>query len=131
MKVSKQTAMNPVARAMAHNRLEKALRDQRTGIWGYEAGVGVKKEILAMENTMAMTMAAIEFDKKAEDPEFTLAVTVILEALQVCFYAAPEFKWNPEWVVPLDDALDAISLVIPKLTPHAINHGVKQSKAPI
>jgi hypothetical protein len=126
MKVSKQAAMNPVARAMARQRLEEVTRDAKIAIWDFREGDDAKKQLTSIGHTCGMALCAIGFDHKHNDPEFAVAITCISEAMQLIMASAPGFKWKHEWVVPLDDALDAITLVTPKLTPQAINVGVKE-----
>jgi hypothetical protein len=124
-KVPKQAALNMVARAIARTRLEQVTRDAKVAIWGFDDGADAKKQVLTIGHTLGMTLAAIGYDKKENDPEYALAIGCINEAMQVCCNSGPDFKWKKEWTLVLDDGLDAILLVTPKLTPHAINHGVK------
>ena len=114
-RVSRQVAMNPIARAVAKQKLLKSMVDVKIKLYMTEEGEAIQHILQEISRLVVVTLLACKIDEVDEHLE------VMDQALRkLCEMSETGFKWRKDDSSIVDDAMDAVILVTPKLSPLAI-----------
>lgn len=105
MRVSKQVAMNPIARAVARKKLASAALNQKIRLYLMEDGEPCASEMEVIGKTLAVVGYASELDPKIGGED--VRVRVLRGGLSACKQLMIADKWDSGQVVSIDKALDA------------------------
>ena len=111
--------MNPIARAIARNKLAASMVDMKIMLYMADDGQAMSSVLTEISRLMTTTLMA------ARDSKVTQYVQEINSVLvELCNMMDDDYKWRKAAVVRVDDALDAVLIITPKLKPDAINNAV-------
>ncbi len=117
-KVKKNTALNPVARAVAKTKLLQAITGYRISLYLNEPNENSESDYRVIAVVMASTMGAMD----GESVEYRK----LKSGMSVCAQAALRgFTWQDQDAVTLDNALAVVLDVFPKLPPNEANKAIK------
>lgn len=115
-KVSKQTAKNPVARAVAHDALTKAVTDQKIALFMLNPGDKCADVLAGVCTVLQVTQAACQLEG-IENVE----TRILKGGLNACVQVVLADSYDPLQTVAISNALD-ISLRLAKtLKPESVN----------
>lgn len=117
-RVNKNTAKNPIARAVARRLLEESIVDHKIKLYLLKKGDLCAEECNAIGTAMSVLAFAAEMDPNVgpEDP----AVRVVRGAISACHQMAEADSYDPANTVALDRGLDAAFELNRKLKPDLI-----------
>jgi len=119
--VSKNVAMNPIAKAIARQKLMKSMVDVKIKLFFTQEGEQIQSVVQEISRLLAITLLACRVDKVTE------FVNLMDEALFLLTKVADdEFRWRTDYALIVDDAMDAVLLVTPKISPKAIHLAAKE-----
>lgn len=127
-KTNKKTALNPVARAVAREKLEKAVLELKIRIFMMQRGEECSEVLEILGRSLGMVGYACELDPSVgkDDPR----ARIVRGGLSACSQMIASGGWDPAQAVALERALDEAqvlnSVVDPKfmtMASVAINHG--------
>ena len=117
-KVKKNTALNPVARAVAKTKLLQAVTSYRISLYLHEPNENAESDYRVIAVVIASTMGAMD----GESVEYRK----LKSGMSVCAQAALRgFTWHDQDAVTLDNALAVVLDVFPKLRPDKANKAIK------
>lgn len=104
-RVNRNTAKNPIARAVARKILEESITDHKIKLYLSQKGDKCADECIAIGTAMSVLAYAGEMDSKigADDPR----VRVVRGAISACHQMAEADSYDPANTVALDRGLDA------------------------
>jgi hypothetical protein len=121
-KVDRNTGMNPVARAIAKQKLKDSITSHRISIFLLDDGEDAASEMVATSLPVYAMMTCYEELKKTESVEYRKlksAGNILLQCSE------SGFKWKREFAITIDNALqicqDEWTRVPPKVLNQAIN----------
>jgi hypothetical protein len=130
-RVNKNTAHNPVARAVARKILEESITDHKIKLYLSKKGDKCADECIAIGTAMSVLAFAAEMDERigADDP----MVRVVRGAISACHQMAEADSYDPVNTVAIDRGLDAAfelnRILKPELVTKAWNNLIKFSLA--
>ena len=111
--------MNPVARAIAREKLMQSMRAVKISLYLTEDGAEVRVIIDEVSKLISTTLFACHHDK------VDLHLDIMREALEILAdMSEDQFRWRKSGAVLLDDAMDAVLLATPKLSAKAIHYAL-------
>jgi hypothetical protein len=116
-KVSKNTGMNPVARAVARAALKQAILDQKIQLYLLEEGAPCANECIMIAQMLAALVEAAELDKTVGKDD--VDVRIMRGALSACEQMIAADKFARINVTSLDKGLDAAFAVNMRVSPEA------------
>lgn len=119
-KVSKNVGLNPVARAVARQKLASTITSYRISIFMNEQGQCAASDYLSLSVIFKATLGAMNSFDSLEYNKLRAGVSVTLQA------EAREWTWHKEDTVTLDNALAVVQSEFPKLSPEAANQSIRQ-----
>jgi hypothetical protein len=117
----KSTAGNPIAKMLAKQKLERSLVKMKIYLYSSAKGDEMQSAIKELSKLLVITLLACRIDK-IED--YNIEMDDALRFL--CTMAEAGFVWDPASVVLIDDALDAVVLVTPKIRAHTFQVATKR-----
>lgn len=117
--VSKQTAYNPVARAVAQAKLRSAIMDQKICLYMLEKG----DECADMMQTLAVTLAVIGYAATLQKIE-GVDMSIIKGGLSACQQLAAVGVYDPLQTVAIANALDSAERLNRTISAENINTAV-------
>lgn len=124
---SRAAATNPVARAIAWQRLLADANEAKTLLWALGEGDDCQKVVRSITNFFTAALIAAEHSKMLEHPEHRGWCLAVDEALGLVVQSeAAGWRWQKEWVVVFDDALDASMLITKHCKPESINVAARE-----
>ena len=99
-------ARNPVARAIAKNQLRQSMLDMRIRFMMMDDGESCQSEILTISDAIFVMACCYEFMKNEDSVEFRKLKSA-MNVLTQC--SESNFKWNREWAMTIDNAIDICS----------------------
>lgn len=115
-RVSRLTGLNPIARAVAREKLKSAVRDQKIRLYLTGPGEPCVDICHGVGTTLALLVHAAELEGKAEHP----LVRIMRGGISACAQMADADRYNPANTPALDVALDAAIELNEKLNPNSI-----------
>lgn len=120
-KVTKNVVYNPVARAVAKAKVQKAMTDHRISIFMLDDGEDCYSEMFTSAKAIFIIGHCLEEQNQMDSPEYRK----IKSAMNICVECSKDWKWKKEWAITIDNALqisqDQWSKVDPKLLRKAID----------
>lgn len=120
-KVSPLVAMNPVARALARQRLQKSMVDIKIKLYMTDDGEQIQSVVQEISRLIVVTMLACKIDRVKDH------IQLMDEALKaLCTIAENQFRWDKSVSELVDNALDGVLLNTPKLSAVALFEATKE-----
>lgn len=107
--VKKITAMNPVARAFANQRLRRSMVDVKIKLYLTSEGEQIQSIVQEISRLLVTTILACRISN-------VLDHRVLMDAAlaKLCAISDDDFRWRKESMCLVDDAMDAILLITPQ-----------------
>ena len=102
----KNIARNPVARAIAKQKLKQSMLDMRIHLLMMDDGEPCQSEILTISDAIFVMACCYEFMKREDSVEFRKLKSA-MGILTEC--SEKGFKWHREWAMTIDNAIDICS----------------------
>ncbi len=118
-KVSKNTGMNPVARAIARAALKQALLDQKIQLYLLEEGAPCAGICFMIAQMLSALIEAAELDKKVGTDN--VDVRVMRGAISACEQMIETDRFARINIVALEKGLDAAFALNMRVSPEAFN----------
>lgn len=99
----KNVARNPVARAIAKQKLKQNMLDMRIHLFMMDEGTPCQSEILTMSDAVFVMAYSYELMGKKDSVECR-KLRSAMNVLREC--SETGFKWNPDWAITIDNAID-------------------------
>jgi hypothetical protein len=122
-KTQKKIARNPVARAIAKNRLKKAITDHRIGCFLLENGENCFSEATAMSQAIFVMLFSYEELNQTDSVEYRKLKSAGV-VLTDC--AQKGWKWNKEWAITLDNAMEICQENWTKIPPKTLQASMEK-----
>ena len=120
-KVRREVAMNPVARAIARQKLQKSMLDVKIKLYMTDEGEQIQSVVQEVSRLIVVTMIACRTDEVVEHMD------IMNDALvKLCEISENQFRWRKDDAWIIDDAMDAVILATPKLSAIAIYEATKE-----
>lgn len=119
-KVKKAVGMNPIARAIAKQRLKQAILGYRVAVYLMDQGEPAESDYTVMATIFASTMGAMPSQSDVDYRKLKAGMSVCAQA------ALRGWTWDMADAVTLDNALEIVLDVFPKLPPQAANESIKR-----
>lgn len=119
--VSKNTALNPIARAVAKKKLESSMRDHRISILMLDEGEDASSEVTASSVPIYAIIFSLDELNKTDSVEYRKlksAGNILLEC------AENKFKWRRDWAVTIDNALEICQEQWSKIPPKTLQKAI-------
>lgn len=103
VKTKKHIARNPVAKAIAKNKLKSSITDHRIGCFMLENGENCYSEAYAMSQAIFVMLFSYEDLNQTDSVEYRKlksAGVILVDCAQ------NGWKWNKEWSITLDNAME-------------------------
>lgn len=114
-KPQRTTQGNPIARAYALKALMEVSVTMKIQLYMSKPGENVEQAATALLRCFYMTLLAAEYDKVTE------YVTIVDLAVQKLISIVDNGSlWDPIHMVHIDDGMDAVQLLMPKLSPKGV-----------
>jgi hypothetical protein len=123
-KVKKNTGLNPVARAIAKQRLMGSVMDYRISVFMLDEGDPCYSDAATLDVMVTTMLLAMEDRKDSVECRKLLAAHSVLKAL-----FARDCIWHKADAVTLDNALQIIVTEFPKLPAKAANDAIQRALA--
>lgn len=121
-KVSRNTGMNPVARAVAKQKLLGAITDMRINIFMLEHGTVCTSDAATMDIIITAVLVALREEPQSTDFRMMLSAKHVIEQ---CF--ARGCIWHSADTVTLDNALTIALKRWPNFSPYQANTAIKSA----
>lgn len=118
-KVSKNTGMNPVARAIARAALQQALRDQKIQLYMLDEGAPCAGICVIIAQMLSALIEAAELDKSVGTD--SVDVRVMRGAISACEQMSETDRFSRINIVALEQGLDAAYALNARVSPEAFN----------
>lgn len=118
-KVSKNTGMNPVARAIARAKLQQALRDQKIQLYMLDEGAPCAEICVMIAQMLSALIEAAGLDKSVGTDN--VDVRVMRGAISACEQMIEKDRFSRINIVALDKGLDAAYALNMRVSPEAFN----------
>lgn len=118
-RVSKQTAQNPVARAVARDQLHKMLNDQRLRLYLKAKGDACAELANGLGSCLTMVYAACVLDRNNIDLDGP-QVRILRGGISTCQQLASTDKYEPQCAVAIDMALECAESLNKQVSPLAM-----------
>lgn len=105
-RISKNRANNPVARAIAKQKLKEAMLDMRIHLLMMDDGADCEKEILTINESIHVVAYCYEAMGKVDSVEFRMlrsAIKILIEC------SSKGFIWDTGWAITIDNAIKIAS----------------------
>lgn len=122
-KVSKNVGMNPIARAVAKQKLAAAVTDYRISIYLNEHGQEAASDYLTMSAMFDATVGAMPASSELEYRKLKAAISVVNQA------GARGWTWDSADTVTLDNALKIVQDEFPKIPAIQANQSIRRVMA--
>lgn len=99
-------ARNPVARAIAKQKLKQSMLDTRIHLLMMDDDEPCQSEILTISDAIFVMACCYEFLNQQDCVEFR-KLRSAMNVLQECLETS--FKWRKEWAMTIDNAIDICS----------------------
>lgn len=112
--VRRETALNPVARAVALASLRACVVEVQVGLHMWPDGANVKSEVLVCSQFLTLVMRALELQSDSASADYRVmagANSALVQISQCGFY------WRPKYAVSVDEGLRRALDVVPSLAP--------------
>lgn len=120
--VSEHTARNPIARAMAWNKLKQFSTEARAQAYLMTEGETYRDFVVGIAEFLALAQYAMRFDGRSTHPDFLESDQLIAAAMALLIQcSADEFRWKTQYAPTLDHALFHAQEVTKDLTALAVN----------
>jgi hypothetical protein len=96
-------ARNPVARAIAKQKLRESMLDMRIKFLMMSDGQDCREEVLTISDSIFVIACCYDMLGKSESVEFR-KLKSSMNILTQC--SETGFKWNPDWAITIDNAID-------------------------
>jgi hypothetical protein len=116
-KVNKQTALNPVARAMAWANMVKSATTAKIKLYMTDEGENCANLLLKLADYFALVLLACEEEQRTDE----LQQAVNAGQLVILEISGSGWLWHKKHLQVMDDALDATALLAKALKPQSIN----------
>lgn len=100
-RVPKNVVYNPVARAVAKQKVKQAMTDHRISIFMLDDGADCYSEMFTSSKAIFIIGHCLEEMGKTDSPEFRK----VRSALNICIECSKDWKWKKEWAITIDNAL--------------------------
>jgi len=118
--VSRNVGMNPVARAVAKQKLTEAITSYRISIYFNEQGEDACSDYLTMSTMIDATMGGMSDGSSLDYRKLKSGMSVIAQA------ALRGWTWDKDDTVTLDCALAIVLVVFPSLPPQVANASIRR-----
>lgn len=102
----RNVARNPVARAIAKQKLKQNMLDMRIHFLMMDDGTPCQSEVLTISDAIFVMACCYEFMKQEQCVEFR-KLRSAMRILEEC--SETGFKWRREWAMTIDNAIDICS----------------------
>lgn len=119
-KVSKQTAKNPVARAVARQRLEKAIVDQKIGLYMLEEGEPCAELLSGLAGTMTVVLDACYLEGMVNTD-----TSVLKGGLNACVQVMLADSFDKAQLLAISFGLDKAVFLASQVKPESIDKAWK------
>lgn len=119
-KVSRDTGMNPVARAVAKSKLLGAVTDMRINVFQLDHGTACESDAATMDIIITAVLVALREETQSVDARMMLAAKHVIEQ---CF--ARGCIWHKDDAVTIDNALAIALKRWPNFSPYQANTAIK------
>ena len=102
----KNIARNPIARAIAKQKLKQNMLDMRIHFLMMDDGTQCQTEILTISDAIFVMACCYEFTNQQDSVEFR-KLRSAMNVLTECSESG--FKWRREWAMTIDNAIDICS----------------------
>lgn len=116
-KVSKQTAMNPVAKAVARERLKNAIRDQKIALYMLTQGEPCADLLAGLSGTMTVVLNAAYMDH-IDGPE----IGILKGGLNACIQVMMADSYDTTQTIAIEQGLEKALALAKKVKPESINY---------
>ena len=124
-KVGKKTALNPVARAVAKQKLRGSVLDQRIKLFYLEDNQDCAEEAQAISFFVYAILLCME-EQKTDSVEFRK----LKSAANILYELSNNgFKWKRIYAVTLDNALEICEDQWAKIDPHKLQQAIAEMEA--
>lgn len=117
----KNVARNPVARAIAKQKLRQSMLDMRIHLLMMDKGTACQEEILTISDAIFVMACCYELLGKKDSVDFRMlksAMNILTECSET------GFKWNPEWAITIDNAINICQEKWTKIPPTVFHEGM-------
>ena len=121
-KVGRDTGVNPVARAVAKQKLLGTVTDMRINIFQLDHGTACESDAATMDIIITAVLVALKEEPESVDFRMMLAAKHVIEQ---CF--ARGCIWHKEDTVTIDNALEITLKRWPKFSPYQANIAIKSA----
>jgi hypothetical protein len=116
MKAPKQAGMNPVARAVAREKLKNALRDQKIALYMLTPGERCAELLAGVSGTLTIVLSAAQIDKLT-GPD----MAVLKGGLNACLRVMLADSYDTSQTVAIVTGLDKAMLLAGKVRPESVD----------
>ena len=102
----KNVARNPIARAIAKQKLKQSMLDMRIHLLMMDDGTPCQTEILTISDAIFVMACCYEFTGQKDSVEFR-KLRSAMNVLTEC--SEKGFKWRSEWAMTIDNAIHICS----------------------
>jgi len=119
-RVPKNVVYNPVARAVAKQKVKEAMTDHRISLLILDEGENCQSEMFTSSKAIFIIAYCLEEMGKTDSPEFRK----IKSALNICVECSKDWKWKKEWAITIDNALQICQDEWGKVDPEMLKKAV-------
>lgn len=128
-KVNRNTGMNPIARAIAKQKLKESITNHRISIFLLDDGEDASSEMVATSLPVYAMMTCLEELKQTDSVEYRKlksAGNILLRCSE------SGFKWKREYTITIDNALEICQEQWTRIPPQTLNRAINSlTSAPV